>query len=493
MKKVLIITVPRQDVTRPPGILSILSACCEQANCDYQILDLNLQMYKMLDVPMVEKLNADFSTDEFSNEDNLFAYHRACDLVSNKINQYQPDFVAISVFTYASVLATDALLKYLTSTTNRTQYQIVIGGLGVDTVASSISGSREFKNYCLDTKLVDYVITGEGEIPFVELLNGNTSSPGINTHPPVQIRDLNVLPNPSYKKINPMEYFYNNQPEILLTGSRGCVRSCTFCDVEYYWNKYVYKSGTKIADEMYSVFKDTGVNKFEFSDSLINGSIKSFREFNRRLIELRQQDPKFRPLYKGQFICRPSNQLKEIDYQEMSLAGAETLVVGIEHFSEPIRDHMKKHFNNESIDWHFSQCAKYGIKNVLLLIAGYLTETFDDHNTNLLSLKKYQKYALTRTIYSININVLGLALDQHTPLYNMRDELDITINSSTDWVSLQNPSLTNTERMRRGAELIYTAATLGYKVLHFNQKVEELRRAMKKQDNSKKIFQIVKN
>ena len=60
MNKVLIITIPKQDTARPPGALAILAACCEQADSDYEIFDINLYIHKNLPFETVNKLNTDF-------------------------------------------------------------------------------------------------------------------------------------------------------------------------------------------------------------------------------------------------------------------------------------------------------------------------------------------------------------------------------------------------------------------------------------------------
>jgi hypothetical protein len=472
-QRVLIVTVPRQDVVRPPGILAILAACCEQASANYEIFDLNLYMHRALPNDMVSQLNADFTINKFSAGSDQ-AYSQVCNEVNHRIEQYQPTILAISVFTYESILATKHLLECL----KPGSYKIVIGGLGVSSEMSHITGEHTFGTWCLQNRLVDYAITGEGELSFVELLRGNIDYPGINGLPSQQLLNLDTLPSPSYRKIRPQDYYYSNQPEILITGSKGCVRDCTFCDVGHYWKKYIYRSGEKIADDFYKIWQETGVQKFDFSDSLINGSLKSFRAFNRRLIELRRANPDFKPQYKGQFICRPIGQMKRQDYIDMKEAGAETLVVGIEHFSEHIRTHMRKDFDNDAIDWHFATCAELGIKNMLLILSGYLTETSDDHKINLEYLQRYQRYALTRIITAINIAVGGLIINKGMPLYDLAHEMGLVIDESNlqTWVNPANPTLTPHERLRRAVEIIYTAANLNYNVLHFTQKVSTIKR-----------------
>lgn len=475
--RVMIITVPRQDVVRPPGILAILAACCEQVSADYRIFDLNLHMHKALPADAVDILNADFAVNLFS-QGSAENYDRACATAVQEIKDYDPTIVAISVFTRQSILAAKAFLQYLRNTITNPRYKIVIGGLGVGDVFHDITGTESFGPWAVANALADHYITGEGELSFIEFLKGNLDYAGIDGRPNQQIMDLDELPSPSYKRIRPQDYFYSNAPEVLITGSKGCVRDCTFCNVGYYWEKYVYRSGIKIADDLYQIYKDTGVMKFDFSDSLINGSLKAFRQFNRRLIELREQDPGFRPQYKGQYICRPIGQMKDQDYVDMKLAGAETLIVGIEHFSEHIRTHMRKHFDNPSIDWHFAKCAELGIKNVLLMLSGYATESIEDHHINMEYLHRYQKYGLSRIIYAVNIAVSGLSIHKGMPLYEMAEEMGLLVTDDNwqTWLNLKNPELTPRERIRRAAEIVYTAGRLNYNVVHFNQKIADLKR-----------------
>lgn len=492
-QKVLIVTVPKQDTTRPPGILSILAATCEQVNVEYDIFDLNLHMHKTLSEDQAISLNSDFGVNEFSNQTHASWYTSVCQDLLNRIKEFNPDLVAISVFTHLSILATDHLLKM---TQNR-NYHIVIGGIGVSDKFSPITNDLSFGEYCRAQNLVDYCVTGEGELSFEQLLQGNTQYSGINGIPSQQITDLDSLPTPSYKKINAWDYFYSNSPELLITGSRGCVRSCSFCNVAATWKNYIYQSGDKIANNMYEMYKTTGVHKFDFSDSLINGSIKSFRALNRRLIELRKLDPSFRPLYKGQFICRPIGQLKSSDYEEMKLAGAETLIIGIEHFSQSVRTHMNKHFDNAAIDWHFQECARLDIKNVLLLLSGYVNETLDDHQQMLDGLIRYQKYAMTKLISSINIEVGGLGISPGMPLWEQAEELGLIVDQDQGsmWVNTNNLTLTPKERLRRATEVIIVAAKHGYSILHFRQKLSKLKRLVqlyehKKQNSKFKILPI---
>lgn len=490
-KKCLIVAIPIQDAVKPPGALPILAACCEQTKVEYEILDLNLYMHTQFSEENLQPVKTDLQTGDISEATKDKIKSLSIELHS-KIDHCQPDLLAISIFTFQSITPALLLLEGLRQHPGRANFSIVIGGLGVSSFHDK-TATIPFGQWARQKSLTDFVIEGEGEISFCELLKRNFDYAGINGKPAKQILDLDPIPHPSYKKIDPRNYFFSSVPEVIVTGSKGCVRSCSFCDVGHYWKNYVYRRGELIALDLYQIWKDTGVLKFDFSDSLINGSLKNFRAMNKKLIELKKSNPDFQPTYSGQFICRPIGQMKLCDYEQMKDAGAETIVVGIEHFSYHIRRHMKKDFDNDSIDWHFETCARLGIKNVLLLLSGYLTESLEDHKNNLEYLQKYQIYAMTRIIYAINITVTGLGILPGAPLYDwLHDQYPEFDFNDKDYIFPDNPSLDSRERLRRGMETIRVAADLGYNVLHFNNKLEYVQNRLQylNQNRSKTVWPI---
>ena len=58
--------------------------------------------------------------------------------------------------------------------------------------------------------------------------------------------------------------FENKQLTVPITGSRGCVRKCSFCNVESLWPKYVFRSGADIVDEMEHYIDTVGIKNFKF-------------------------------------------------------------------------------------------------------------------------------------------------------------------------------------------------------------------------------------
>lgn len=462
MNNLVLVSLPKVETNFPPAALSILSSVATANNYKVKVFDYNLDLFHALSSNEWDALEAwcTFSADILPNE--LEA--KLKEIFVNKLQEYinnETKFVCFSVFSYFSNRIATKVLEWYPSICS---IATVVGGSGVSTDISA-NHKEIFGEYIVKNKLADYVVFGEGEIAFDNLLKGITNYAGINNNNPKQIEDLSALPMPTY------EYFdmprYQNK-KILITGSRGCVRKCTFCDIELTWPKFKYRNAESIVDEMERHFYEYGVTEFEFTDSLINGSISNFDKFNELLYNRKQQRPDLEPLkYQGQFICRPKNQQSEYSYELMHRAGCSMLITGIESFSNNVRHHMKKKFSNIDIDYHLEQCGRWNIPNVLLMIVGYPTETLEDHQDNLAALRKYKAHADMGSIFMIRWG-FTMHLYEHTPIMNMIDELQLNLESNVKfdslygWTSGLNPGNTLKERIRRRLEIHELSVELGY-------------------------------
>jgi radical SAM superfamily enzyme YgiQ (UPF0313 family) len=248
---------------------------------------------------------------------------------------------------------------------------------------------------------------------------------------------------------------------IYITGSRGCVRKCTFCDIQSIWPKFRYRSGKSIADEMLIQNNKYGSKKFLFTDSLINGSVKQLKDLCNTIIDYTNNNKMKPVVWQGQFIARPKTQMNEDVYELMSKAGLNFVSIGIESGSEKIRQDMKKMFDNEAMDFTFKMCVKYNISMAWLLMVGYLTETEDDFQQTLLMLEKYKWINDAKLIRNI---ALGPTMDivPGSPVYNNQKEMKITWDQNNHWVYQDN---TREVRIRRWIRLKEKCIELGYPVV----------------------------
>lgn len=439
---------------------AMLKGCLSRHGYTSKILDLNNNLEEMYkdDPNTLTALGNFFMSYEAFNS-SVFAEAEKCiDKWAREIVDLKPKWLGISVFTYNSTKATRLLALYVKKLDS--SIKIVIGGAG-------ITNDYAFTDFLYNAKIIDAYVRGEGEIALIELMKGNYNYPGINNIPVKQIDDLASIPFPDYSDYEIMSY--TNSKGLVglpITGSRGCVRKCTFCDINVHWPKYRYRPGKNIADEFKYQIEKHGVNFFKFTDSLVNGSLKAFKEMVYELAEYRKSLPDDKKFYwRGHFIIRGKAQMPPQLFDKMKESGAELFYIGVESGSPRVRDHMKKGFTEDELDYCMEQVNRVGIKVRVLVIVGYPTETLEDFEMTVKMFDRYKPYLDNGTIDQVNLGETLLVLPG-TPLDLRKKELGIikANNHISDWICRTNPSLDYKERLRRRIWIQEHIEKLGYSV-----------------------------
>lgn len=449
MFDIVIINLPGTISRLVPAAPAILKANIEKHGFKCKTIDFNIQFYSSK-IDNIKDLE-NFYTTELNQE----VKDQAVEIIKNYVNEslkYKPKFIGISVFTYQCRVATKIFCEELKKISDT---KIILGGQGLSD--GGILGPQGFAKQLLNEKLIDFYIKSEGENSLVELLKGNLSYPGINADTFQQISDLDSLPIPDYSDYN-LNLYVDYLP---VTGSRGCVRSCSFCDIHDHWS-YKLRKGELIADEIIQLYRKHKIKNFMFTDSLINGSLKEFKIFCKKLAEFNsEQNTNLK--YSGQYIVRAKSQLDEEYWKNLSASGAHSLAIGVETGSDSVRFHMNKKFTNQDLDYTMVMLDKYKITCTFLMIVGYPTETEDDFQATLDMFKNYKKYA-NKIITNINFgSTLGIL--PGTPLFNNAKEWKIELDKyENNWMALQNPNLTLQERIKRRKFLKEYVLSLGYNI-----------------------------
>ena len=488
--KIAIVCFPSMELERPPAAVGILVAICKSLNRDVCVYDLNLKFYNDLTDTEWRTAEKYWRLRQHPGDELLDKINSLFKQYIQEIDNYHPDMLALSVFTLMNNKATHEFLK-LWKQNSTSNSCIIAGGQGIgtpykvdfekqDNVLLATTDVK-FGSYLKDNNLIDHYVIGDGEDVFINALNNNFNFPGVDGQAPVQLEDLNLYPIPDYTLTDPNNYKYTADAGVYVTATRGCVRKCNFCDVPHKWPKFKHRNGKSVALEIFTQWQRHGVNVFQLTDSVVNGNLREFLSMNHALIRYKRDNPGMKNLkLLGQFNVRPKKQMTETQYRAMADAGWKVLVAGIESGSERVRMSMGKDFTNEDLDWHFYQCAKWGIQNVCLMFVGYPSETIEDHQTNVDFLTKYQKYMLAGTIAMIRWGYTG-SLDSGSKLaskdlgFNIEPQipdLDLTHLMEHDqywiygrnWVNLNNPTLTFEERIRRRLELHEKSVALGWPV-----------------------------
>jgi len=465
MTDIVFLTLPRLELRAPITAPALLKSTVEKHGYTAFCYDLNLDLWHSIDVS--KHGHVWFDTDlTFRYEDKFkdFWNSHISSCVPTwieTIKSKNPSWIGITIFSQRSKWISIAMCELLKK--ELPEIKIVVGG-----------PFCEFTGPLLyEKKLADAYVVGEGELAILDILKGNFSNPGINGNPPVQIDDLDTIPIPDYSDF-PMDRYpktwYDPRVKdnnklgtefVYITGSRGCVRKCTFCDIQSVWPKFRFRSGASIATEMLEQNQKYGSKRFLFTDSLLNGSVKQLKDICTTLIKNKKAGLMSQVLWQGQFIARPEHQMSEEIYSLMYDAGLRFVSIGVESGSEKIRNDMKKMFNDSAMDFTFSMCAKYKIEMAWLLLVGYPTETEEEFQKTLDMLEKYQWINQAGLIRSI---ALGPTLDivQGSPLYKNQEKLGITWDEHNHWVYKDN---TREVRIKRWLRLKEKCIELGYPVV----------------------------
>lgn len=451
------------DSGYPSASLAAISPVFVANGYSVVIQDLNLALVEDFDQTAVEKLH-DWCQliDELTESEN----YSIKTWFINKARSWSishSTIVAVSVFSIYSTRMATVLLEIIKDLYPSTA--IIVGGNGVSSNLGSMSDHESYGQWLLTRNLCKNVIFGEGEVSLDHLLKQHRY-PGINHDDAVQIEDLDQLLQPVYDDFEMHRY---RDKRLLITGSRGCVRKCSFCDIEVTWPRFRQRDPSKILTEMIANAKRYGIKKFEFTDSLINGSVKNWIKFNDLLANARAKDGELADItYSGQFICRDPGSQPPVMYELMHHAGCQQITVGIESFSERVRTDMKKKFTDAAIEYHLEQCSYWSIPNILLMIVGYPIETQTDHQKNIQALHRYKIYSDVGTIFMIRWG-LTMHIYRDTPLFHAAHNYQIDLaQHHTDldaiytWVSGMNQELDFLERARRRTELHQISYELGY-------------------------------
>lgn len=454
MIDILIINVPGTLTNLPLAAPALLKASILKAGFTCRTLDYNLKF----------KHNINFGENKSSAE-GYFLGNNEVSLDTKKlidvfiteivdeIIEINPRYLGISVFTYQNQTAAKLIAQELKS---RSNIKIILGGQGI--ASGTLHSSLSFAENLLEHKLIDFYIKSEGEQSLVELLKGNLNYPGINSSTFLQVTDLDGLPFPNY---DDYKFELYQQSILPILGSRGCVRACSFCDVHSHW-EYRFRSGKNIADEIITNSQKYNIKRFNFADSLINGSLKEHKIFC-NILARHNESTEHKITYSGQFIIRSSNQLDDLYWENLSKSGATDLSIGIETGSDSVRMHMNKRFTNHDIDSTLEKFKKYNITCKFLMITGYPTETKDDFQQTLDMFTKYKEYkgsVIKRVITGSTLGILP-----GTPLYHNAAHNNIELdNNENNWIAYNNIELTLEERILRTRKLISHVKELGYQV-----------------------------
>jgi len=323
--------------------------------------------------------NADYlDTNEYLNQRQIFNNYDNYKVVLNdlnnplwkeielKIRDSRPDVIGLTMLT--ANYKVDKIIAGIAKKINK-DIKIVVGGTHATIDPDNTLKNDEF----------DYLVRGEGELTFLELVEGRDkkSIKGLsykqnnkiiqNEKRPF-IKDLDGLPFPSRDLfINSTNYIdYGN----VITG-RGCPYTCVFCASQKIWERKVrLRSPQNVIEELKDLKNRFNPPIIYFIDDTFTLIKDRAKNICRKIIEEKINIP---------WKC--DTRVDKLDYELVNLmkkAGCIRIKIGVETGSENMQNKIKKKLTLDKIREGVKIIKSVGLPLTVYLMAGFPGETNRD-------------------------------------------------------------------------------------------------------------------
>ena len=289
----------------------------------------------------------------------------------NKIREFKPDIVGISVISYKSI--TDAIKA--SQAAHAANIPVVWGG-----PLASVIPETVLKHGC-----VDHVIIGEGEITWEMLLDAIKDKTDLHSvdglafikqgktfiNKDRAFADLADFPILDWSLVNPADYYqhmFSAKKMLYLYSAKGCPGQCSFCFNKSF-NKCMYRKRPfdYCIEEIKYLTRNSGMDGVHFADELWCRNKKEMTDNCEKLISTGLNTL---------WGCNAKiGMYGKEDFELMFRAGCRWMFFGIESGSAIIQEEIKKGISLNKVEETIKDCADAGIVPVTSFIIGFPDET----------------------------------------------------------------------------------------------------------------------
>lgn len=235
----------------------------------------------------------------------------------------------------------------------------------------------------LENELVDIIVTGQGEIPFYELVEALSKKKDlinikgiyfkkkgkvIKTEP-TQLEDINKFPPMPYELLDIKKY-QNRFKRINYISSHGCPHRCGFCaNAAVLKRRWSGLDAKRVVNELEYLIKKYGFKNVMFDDDNFFVDINRVRNI---CLEILKRKLKFTwiALTRAAYISNADGKFLHLIKQ----AGCERLLIGTETGSQQVLDYITKDTKITDIYSFIDKCKKYDIVGWHSIIVGFPNE-----------------------------------------------------------------------------------------------------------------------
>ena len=294
--------------------------------------------------------------------------------VEKVIKRYDPDVIGI---TSTTSMIPDAYIVAKMAKRINENVKVVMGGPHVTFVPK-----RTFE----ECPYVDFIVRGEGEITFRELVDAleknkdpsnilglsiNLGDKVKNNPPRPLIKDVDTIPMPSYDLLPIEKYQVNGVRFGTVMTSRGCPFNCAFCSSSLqFGKKWRGHSDSRVIEELKYLYEKYGIREIEFLDD-------TFTLNRKRAIRIAER------IRKGGLDISWSGSSRVDIFtddlaQAMKKGGCHTIFFGIESGSQKTLDFIGKGITPEQSISAVKKAKRHEISALGAFVIGFPEETRED-------------------------------------------------------------------------------------------------------------------
>lgn len=289
------------------------------------------------------------------------------------IESYQPDIIGLSAMTFQ--FNTAKRIAIFIKGLNK-NIKIALGGYHATLMYEEIASSKDGEPF-------DYIIRGEGESTFRDLLDaieGKTrweDIPGLSYrhsshflhNPPRPLENLETLPLPRRNARIWKGYLFSGKGLDMIETSRGCTMTCNFCSMnQMYGRTFRTYSFDRIMLDLTNA-KKNGAKYIAFADDNITLNVKRFESLCDAIIAGGHNDLRYIVQASTTGIASSPSLA-----QKMARAGIQIVFLGIENVSE----HNLKIMNKGNIIEKTKKAIDYLHRNNILIVGGMIIGHSED-------------------------------------------------------------------------------------------------------------------
>jgi radical SAM superfamily enzyme YgiQ (UPF0313 family) len=233
---------------------------------------------------------------------------------------------------------------------------------------------------------VDFVVRGEGEFAYLELVTGRNveqiegfsyKSQGRQVHnaPRPFIPDIDNIPFPAFHlmpvhRYHPTLGTYRQLPAMGVIGSRGCPFNCSFCASPAFWGRKVrFRSAANIFAEISYLVGRFGVKEIQLLDDTFTVSKDRLRDLCKLLLN---GDLRITWSCNSRVDCIDDEML-----QLMKATGCHSITYGIESADKEMLERIRKRISLDQARMAIALTKRYGITCRTSFIFGNPGETWE--------------------------------------------------------------------------------------------------------------------